>query len=98
MKDHTSHMTRRDLLSRSAAFGTAFVVGTGYVASSSAAWAMEVTHLQPATMATLIQMARDIYPHDHVGDEYYAIAVKGYDSEEAKEMLRRIQVAKLVSQ
>ena len=34
-------------------------------------------------MATLIQMARDIYPHDHVADEFYAIAVKGYDTAEA---------------
>ncbi|MFT4795788.1 MAG: hypothetical protein ACJAVR_002874 [Paracoccaceae bacterium] len=73
-------LTRRELLSRSAAAGAAFVVGAGYVASPTAAWAMEVAHLKPQTMATLIQMARDIYPHDHVADEYYAAAVKGYDS------------------
>lgn len=78
-------LTRRALLSRSIAAGATFVVGSGYVASSSAAWAMEVTHLQPATMATLIQMARDVYPHDHVADEFYAAAVKGYDSEEARD-------------
>jgi len=59
------------------------MVGAGYVASNSAAWAMEVAHLKPATMATLIQMARDVYPHDHVADEFYAAAVKGYDSAEA---------------
>lgn len=76
-------LTRRDLLSRGAAVGAGFVVGAGYVASSSAAWALEVAHLQPGTMATLIQMARDIYPHDHVADEFYAAAVKGYDTEEA---------------
>ena len=35
--------------------------------------------LKPDTMATLIQMARDIYPHDLIPDENYAIAVKGYD-------------------
>ena len=28
-------------------------------------------------------MARDIYPHDHVADEFYAAAVKGYDSADA---------------
>ena len=80
-------LTRRDLLSRSAAAGAAFVVGAGYVASSSAAWAMEVEHLAPDTMATLIQMARDIYPHDHVADEFYAIAVKGYDTTDAAPMV-----------
>lgn len=73
-------LTRRQLLTRSAAAGGAFVVGAGFVASNNAAWAMEVEHLKPATMVTLIQMARDIYPHDHVGDEYYVIAIKGYDS------------------
>ena len=35
-------------------------------------------------MATLIQMARDIYPHDKIADEFYAAAVKGYDTAEAK--------------
>ncbi|WP_298972852.1 twin-arginine translocation signal domain-containing protein [uncultured Roseobacter sp.] len=85
MTHQHSNLTRRQLLSRSAAAGAAFVVGTSYVASSSAAWAMEVEHLQPTTMATLIQMARDIYPHDHVADAYYAAAVKGYDSAENAE-------------
>lgn len=80
-------MTRRELLSRSVAAGAAFVVGTGWVAGSDAAWAMEVTHLKPETMATLIQMARDIYPHDHVPDQFYAIAVKGYDAADRAEMV-----------
>ncbi|MCG6903641.1 MAG: twin-arginine translocation signal domain-containing protein [Rhodobacter sp.] len=82
-----SPMTRRELLSRSAAAGAAFVIGSGYVAGNSAAWAMEVEHLEPASMATLIQMARDIYPHDHVADEFYAAAVKGYDSAESAPMV-----------
>ncbi|NNU79043.1 Twin-arginine translocation pathway signal [Halovulum dunhuangense] len=76
-------LTRRQLLSRSVAAGATFVVGSGWVAGSSGAWAMEVTALKPETMATLIQMARDIYPHDHVADEYYAVAVKGYDTADA---------------
>jgi len=75
-------LTRRQLLSRGMAAGATFVVGAGFVASTDAAWAMETANLQPKTMATLIQMARDIYPHDHVGDAYYARAVKGYDTPE----------------
>jgi hypothetical protein len=82
MKPEKTMLTRRELLSRSVAVGTVFVTGAGFVASSSAAWALEVEHLDPATMVTLIQMARDIYPHDHVADEFYASAVKGYDSAE----------------
>ncbi|MFK7938291.1 MAG: Twin-arginine translocation pathway signal [Roseovarius sp.] len=75
-----SAMTRRELLSRSAALGATLVVGPAFVAGSDGAWAMETTALKPETMATLIQMARDVYPHDHVGDEFYAAAVKGYDT------------------
>ncbi|ADZ69893.1 Twin-arginine translocation pathway signal [Polymorphum gilvum SL003B-26A1] len=80
-------MTRRELLARSAVLGAAFVVGPGFVAGRTAAWAMEVSHVRPATMATLIQMARDIYPHDHVADSYYAAAVKGYDNADQAAMV-----------
>ncbi|MDR9394405.1 MAG: Twin-arginine translocation pathway signal, partial [Roseovarius sp.] len=85
MKDTSQQrgLTRRELLSRSMAAGASLIVGTGFVASADAAWAMETTALKSRTMATLIQMARDIYPHDHLGDEYYARAVKGYDTAEA---------------
>lgn len=76
-------LTRRDLLAQSIKLGlTAFVVGPAFVAASDAAWATEVKHLKPETMATLIQMARDIYPHDRIGDEFYATAIKSYDAEQ----------------
>ncbi len=78
-------LTRRELLSKTMAAGASLAIGGTFVAGADAAWAMETTTLKPETMATLIQMARDIYPHDHVGDEYYAIAVKGYDTAEAAE-------------
>lgn len=78
-------MTRRQLLRNSAAAGSAFIVGAGYLAGADAAWATETGALQPRTMATLVQMARDIYPHDRVGDEFYVVAVKGYDTAEAAE-------------
>jgi hypothetical protein len=73
-------LTRRELLSRATAAGATFVVGSGFLAASDAAWAAELNTLKPETFATLVQMARDIYPHDKVGDEFYVIAVKGYDT------------------
>ncbi|TMV04295.1 gluconate 2-dehydrogenase subunit 3 family protein [Ruegeria sediminis] len=76
-------LTRRQLLSRSAAAGAGFVVGVGFVAAPNAAWAKEMVALKPETFATLVQMARDIYPHDRIADENYVIAVKGYDTTEA---------------
>ena len=78
-------LTRRDLLKTGAAAGSLLLIGGGFVAAPNAAWAMEVTHLRPSTMATLIQMARDIYPHDQIADEFYAAAVKGYDTAESKD-------------
>ena len=76
-------LSRRDLLARSMAAGASFVVGSSFVASHDAAWATEMNALKPETFATLVQMARDIYPHDHLSDEYYVVAVKGYDVPDA---------------
>ncbi len=77
------NLTRRELLSHGVKLGvTAFIVGPAFIAASDAAWATEVKHLKPETMATLIQMARDIYPHDRIADEFYATAVKSYDAEQ----------------
>ena len=82
-----SGLTRRALLSRAAVASAALMTGTGFVASRDAAWALEVTALKPETMATLIVLARDIYPHDRLGDQFYAVAVKGYDAAETAEAI-----------
>jgi hypothetical protein len=80
-------LTRRALLARAAAAGTLAVTGTGFIAAPDAAWAMEVTVIAPQEMATLMQMARDIYPHDRVADRFYAAAVKGYDAEATRDLV-----------
>ncbi|MEO9649797.1 MAG: Twin-arginine translocation pathway signal [Roseobacter sp.] len=82
-KQSPKGLTRRELLSRASAASGTLMIGSGFLAAPDAAWATELNALKPATFATLVQMARDIYPHDHVGDEYYVIAVKGYDTAEA---------------
>lgn len=80
-------MTRRDLLKRTTAAGASFVVGAGFLAGSDGAWASEMDAIKPETFATLVQMARDIYPHDQVPDEHYVLAVKGYDTPESADMV-----------
>ncbi len=72
-------LSRRELLSRAAAVGALAVAGPGFVAAPDAAWAVETQALAPQTMATLIQIARDVFPHDQLADRYYAAAVKGHD-------------------
>lgn len=76
-------LTRRELLSQASLAGASFMVGSGFLAAKDAAWAMETKALAPETFATLVQMARDIYPHDHIADAHYVVAVKGYDTPEA---------------
>lgn len=84
---HSSLMklTRRQLLTRTVAVTGSVVLGGSFIAASDAAWALEVKALKPESMATLVQMARDIYPHDSFGDELYVAAVKGHDDKAAED-------------
>lgn len=77
--DKREKVSRRDFLATSGAI--TFAVGAGMVTGPQGAWAVSVKNLKPETMQTLIQMARDIYPHDHLADKYYAGAVAGYDDQ-----------------
>jgi hypothetical protein len=49
------------------------------------AWADDATALAPATLKTLVKVARDIYPHDMLVDSYYITAVKPWDGKAAKD-------------
>jgi len=72
-------LSRRELLKRGA-IGAVLVISGRAVISPENAWGLETTTLKPETMATLIQLARDTYPHDQLADRFYAIAVKGHDA------------------
>lgn len=78
-------LSRRALLRGTIAAGSLAVVGAGFIAAPNAAWALEVTAITEQEMATLLQMARDIYPHDKIGDRFYVTAIKGYDTAEQKQ-------------
>lgn len=81
-------VSRRRFLQRSSelTLGAAIAItGTGALLNASEAWALEVKALKPETMKTLIQMARDVYPHDRIADRFYAIAVKGHDAKAEKD-------------
>ncbi|WP_378951073.1 gluconate 2-dehydrogenase subunit 3 family protein [Mesorhizobium sp. ANAO-SY3R2] len=80
-----SGLSRRELLKRGSAAGALFIISGSAVLSASESWGLESTALKPETIATLIQMARDVYPHDQVPDRYYAIAIKSHDELAAKD-------------
>ena len=76
-------LSRRQLLKRGAVVGSSFLIGGGFIGANTASWAMEVKGIDPSMMATLVQMARDVYPHDRFSDELYAAAVKEHDTKAA---------------
>jgi hypothetical protein len=79
--DKRARVTRRRFLATGS--GTALAVGAlaaaDIVIDPSGAWAQAMKTLPPETARTLLQMARDLYPHDRVGDDAYARAVEPYD-------------------
>lgn len=82
--EKTEGLSRRDLLKRGS-IGAMLVISGTAVISPHNAWGLEATALKPETMATLITLARDIYPHDQLADRFYAIAVKGQDARAGKD-------------
>lgn len=85
--DHApAGLSRRQFLRRSRDVALAAAVTTtsaSALLNSAESWAMEVAGVSPETMRVLLQMARDIYPHDQVADRFYAIALKGQDAKAA---------------
>jgi len=77
--DPRSTFSRRFVLKATA---TIPAVAAATVAPLADAWAEGGT-LQPATMKTLVKVARDIYPHDFLGDSVYITAVKPWDAKAA---------------
>ncbi len=49
------------------------------------AWAADAIALAPATLKTLVKVARDIYPHDFLVDSYYITAIKPWDGKASKD-------------
>ncbi|WFU45524.1 gluconate 2-dehydrogenase subunit 3 family protein (plasmid) [Bradyrhizobium sp. CB82] len=83
--DRRSKYDRRVFLKGAAATAPAVAIATSTGLSVSDAWADDATTLTPTTLKTLVKMARDIYPHDFLGDSYYITAVKPWDGKAAKD-------------
>lgn len=87
--DRRTRVSRRIFLRGAAtAAPAAAVAAAGVTVTREAAWAQNAKNLLPHTMATLVKVARDIFPHDHLADTYYVTAVAGYDVAAGKEEAR----------
>jgi hypothetical protein len=83
--DRRSKYNRRVFLQGAAAAAPAVAVAASTGLSIEDAWADDAAALTPATLKTLAKVARDIYPHDFLGDSYYIAAVKPWDVKAAKD-------------
>jgi hypothetical protein len=85
---HGTDMNRRRFLQTTslaaATAAGAIAVQVGAVAlDPSRAWAMATTVLDDREARTLLAMARHLFPHDELGDRYYAAAVEALDAQAA---------------
>ena len=83
--DRRSKYDRRVFLKGAATAVPAVAIATSAGLTVSDAWADDATTLTPATLKTLVKVARDIYPHDFLGDSYYITAIKPWDGKAAKD-------------
>ena len=83
--DRRSKYDRRVFLKGAATAVPAAAIATSAGLTVSDAWADDATTLTPATLKTLVKVSRDIYPHDFLGDAYYATAIKPWDEKAAKD-------------
>ena len=83
--DKKMKVSRRGLLGSAGVSLVALsVLPGGMIVGADNAWAATAQNLKPETFATLVQMSRDVYPHDRIGDQHYAKAVMGFDGAAGK--------------
>jgi hypothetical protein len=61
----------------------AVILGPDYV------WALSTSSLDPHTAETLMVMARQLFPHDRLGEQYYAVVVDAVDKQAASDAALR---------
>jgi hypothetical protein len=83
--DRRSKVDRRSFLKTAAAMPPAAAIAATTGLSIDGAWADTAKALKPETMKTLARVARDVYPHDHLADQYYIAAVTPWDGKAASD-------------
>jgi hypothetical protein len=79
----TSKVSRRTFIQGSATVGVAATGAGAVLTNTKESWALSTEVLSGDTALSLLVMARHLYPHDFLGDQYYAEVVVNLD-EQAK--------------
>ena len=80
-------LDRREFLRSAAktAAGVAMVAGVPTIIAGNGAWAMTLSRMSAGEAEALLRMTRLIFPHDSLGDVYYATVVEELDGKAAKD-------------
>lgn len=78
-------LNRREFLRSAghAAASVAVIAGVPTILATNGAWAMSLSTVSAEDAGKLLRMTRLIYPHDALGDLYYATAVEELDAKAA---------------
>ncbi len=78
-------LNRREFLKNAGTAAASVVVlaGATTIMASNGAWAMTLQAVPPQDAEVLLRMTRQLYPHDMLGDIYYAEVVEAFDSKVA---------------
>jgi hypothetical protein len=90
--DRRSKYNRRVFMQGAATAVPVVAVAASTGVTIADAWADEGTALAPATLKTLVKVARDIYPHDFLADSYYITAIKPWDDKAAKDPAVKVMI------
>lgn len=89
-------LDRREFLRSAGKVAASVVVlsGATTILAGNGAWAMELKALGSQEAEVLLRMTRHLYPHDRLGDIYYAEVVEAFDAKVAEDA----ELAALVKQ
>src|SRR6478735_1968968 len=78
-------LDRREFLRSAATTAAVVMAGAGgaTIIASNRAWAVTLSTLGPHEAEVLLAMTRQLYPHDSIGDIYYAEVVEALDKKAA---------------
>lgn len=83
---------------KGASIVAAMAVSGPIVLHTEEAWAFEAKAISAEAARSLVKIARDIFPHDKVADQFYAVAVKTYDEKAASDPKMKALVEEGIAQ
>ena len=85
--------SRRGFLRGTGLVAIGFATGGTIICAADYAWALSTTAIDGHAAETLLVVARQLFPHDRLGDQYYAVMVDSLDKQAAGDpALRKLLV------